>query len=216
MTSSLALFAWLVAAHGYIEVGPHEHFDDARETIQKREFWVLRDPAQPSVSRQEARERGAISYRVLIEVGLEGDLAEWVHSVNTVLADSRGWKAAGRELLAVSDRARLTVLLARPATVDRLCKPLRTNGEYSCGRRARASLNLTRWREGTKSWGEDVLGYRVYMINHEVGHLLGMPHRPCKGEGKVAPVMLQQTFGLDGCEAAGWPNKKEINWLRGD
>lgn len=214
MTTGLTLLAWIVAAQTYIDAGAAEDLTAGRERIAGREFWVLRDPDHPNVSREQLRARHGIGYRILIEVGLEAELPEWVTTVGTVLADPRGWAPGGRPLLPVADHERITVLLARPRTVDRLCKPLRTKGEYSCGRNARASLNLTRWREGIDAWGEDIAGYRVYMVNHEVGHLLGMPHRPCPGEGEPAPVMLQQSFGLDGCEARGWPSAEEIDWLR--
>lgn len=214
MSAASMLFAWLLAAHSYIDVGPDEGFIDARERIEQRDFWVLRDPEHPAITIKEARERGAIGYRVLIEVGLEDELPEWVRTVNSVLADERGWKGAGRELVPVSDHARFTVLLARPRTVDRLCSPLRTKGKFSCGRASRATLNLTRWREGIDTWGEDIAGYRLYMVNHEVGHLLGVPHQRCGAEGEAAPVMLQQTISLDGCEPRGWPTVKEISWLR--
>ena len=64
------------------------------------------------------------------------------------------------------------------------------------------------------TWGEDVAGYRLYMVNHEVGHLLGVPHKRCGAQGQPAPVMLQQTISLDGCEPQGWPTGEEISWLR--
>lgn len=210
----MTLFAWLLAAHSYIDVGPDEGFIDARERIEGRDFWVLRDPDQPALTPAEARERGAIGYRILIEVGLEDELPEWVRTVNGVLADDRGWKAAGRELVPVTDHARFSVVLARPRTIDRLCSPLRTIGKFSCGRGGRAALNLDRWREGIDTWGEDIEGYRLYMVNHEVGHLLGVPHKRCTGAGDSAPVMLQQTISLEGCEPRGWPTEAEIDWLR--
>lgn len=214
MTLNLWLLHWLLSARAFLAVDASEHVDSAQEQIENRDFWVLRDPARPSVSWREAHERRALGYRVLVEVGLEREVPSFVRTVGAVLDDPRGWRAAGLEFVPVSDGERLTIVLARPRTVDRLCRPLRTRGEYSCGRERRATLNLARWREGAETWGNELAGYRVYMVNHEVGHLIGMPHVRCVGEGEPAAVMLQQTMSLDGCEARSWPMASELARIR--
>ena len=60
----------------------------------------------------------------------------------------------------------------------------------------RVILNAARWVRGALSYQGDVGSYRPYMINHEVGHALGLDHQPCPAEGAPAPVMMQQTFGI--------------------
>jgi hypothetical protein len=211
---SLSLLTWVLAARTYLELGADQTIASAREQINGREFWVLHDPARPTVAWREAREHDAIRYRLLIEVGLEDLLGTWVATVGAVLDDERGWRAGGREFMRVDDHEHFSVVLARPDTVDRLCKPLRTGGVYSCGRNGRATLNELRWRYGTETWGDEVAGYRVYMVNHEIGHLLGMPHRDCHEQGEPAAVMVQQTMSLDGCTTAGWPASFELDALR--
>ncbi|PRQ10010.1 DUF3152 domain-containing protein [Enhygromyxa salina] len=214
MSLNLWLLHWLFSVRALFVVGADEALDAAQEDILGAKFWVLRDPAQPSVTAEQVRERNAIGYRVLLEVGLEQELPSFPRTVTDVLADARGWQGIGRELVRVESNARFDVLLARPDTIDQLCAPLRTRGEYSCGRERRAALNLARWREGTPTWGDDVRGYRNYMINHEVGHLLGMPHQRCPEAGGPAAVMQQQTMELDGCVAHGWPLPVEVDKLR--
>ena len=103
----------------------------------------------------------------------------------------------------------ITILLARPRSVDRLCVPFKTGGWLSCAMMRRANLNFDRWKKGAKTWGDDILGYRSYLINHEVGHLLGLKHFPCEAPGDPAPVMLPQTKFLKGCKANGVPNETE-------
>jgi hypothetical protein len=213
VTLNLWLMHWLLSARAFFAVGGEDGFEAAREHVRGRDFWVVRDPARPSVPRREARGRRVFGYQILVEVGLEDELPQFVRTVGTVLEDPRGWQAAGIEFVPVERNPRLSIMLARPRTVDRLCWPLRTGGEYSCGRKHRAALNLDRWREGAEPWGDEVAGYRVYMVNHEVGHLIGMPHAECDEPGQPAAVMLQQTMGLEGCEAQPWPLESELDHL---
>ncbi|KIG14896.1 putative membrane protein [Enhygromyxa salina] len=214
MSLNLWLLQWLLSARALFVVEPEQALQAAQEDILGAKFWVLRDPARPSVTPAQARQRHAIGYRVLLEVGLESELPDWLRTVDEVLADPRGWQGIGREFVRVESNARFSVLLARPSTIDLLCAPLRTGGVLSCGRKGRAALNLTRWREGTPTWGDDVEGYHLYMINHEVGHLLGMPHQRCPEAGGPAAVMQQQTIELDGCTPHGWPSPTEVERLR--
>lgn len=214
MHLSLWLLQWLLSAKAYLALAPEQPIEAALEQIQGREFWVLNDPNRPTVPWREARSQTAVGYRLLIERGLEDQLLPWVETVGAVLEHERGWKAAGRELVRVDAHEHFTILLARPRTVDRLCKPLRTGGVYSCGRNGRASLNELRWRTGVASWGDELEGYRAYMINHEVGHLLGMAHRKCHAPGEAAAVMVQQSKSLGGCAPSSWPAEFELEQLR--
>jgi len=66
-------------------------------------------------------------------------------------------------------------------------------------------INDRNWRNATAAWTGSLAGYRTYLINHEVGHWLGLGHFSCPSPGATAPVMLQQSISLDGCEPNGWP-----------
>ena len=146
------------------------------------------------------------TFAVEVEKGLPGEDGDFVDAVEEILGDPRSWGNDGdRSLQRVDgDDADIRVLLAAPDTVDQLCAPLRTNGFVSCANGNRAIINQNRWVSGVDDFGDDLETYRIYLINHEVGHTLGHGHVNCPGEGETAPVMQQQTLGLQGCEANGW------------
>ncbi|MBB2900156.1 hypothetical protein FHR75_000944 [Kineococcus radiotolerans] len=124
-----------------------------------------------------------------------------------VLNDPRGWGAGGTTSFARTDGdAEIRLVLATPDTSAALCRPLRTMGTLSCRTGDAAVLTWYRWVEAIPDYGEDRTGYRQYVVNHEVGHALGHGHDPNPGPGRLAPVMMQQTKGLDGALPNPWPN----------
>ena len=149
----------------------------------------------------------AAPYVVEVEGGLGVDPAAFAREVEQVLADPRSWGAGGRRALQRVDGGDVAfrVALVSPATTDRLCAPLDTNGYFSCGTGGRAVLNAARWLTGANAYPGPLPAYRQYLVNHEVGHLLGHGHEPCPGPGAPAPVMMQQSKGLEGCTAGSWP-----------
>lgn len=152
-----------------------------------------------------------VRYTVEVEGGLGVDAAEVAATVQSVLLDSRGWqKVDGVRFVNVTpaqakagDHVDIRVTLASPGLTDQLCAPMRTLSQVSCWNGERSVLNFRRWALGDDSYGDDIARYRIYQINHEVGHGLGHQHRSCPGKGKRAPIMVQQTLSLGGC--APWP-----------
>lgn len=160
------------------------------------------------------RTAGAVTYTIMIERTLSDRAAEFSAKVDAVLGDARGWNNAGLTLVRVNEGADVTVLLAKPSTVDKLCAPLNTGGVLSCTARRRAVLNFYRWTRGAASWPDDLDGYRGYLINHEVGHLLGARHVRCPAPGQPAPVMMQQTKRVTPCVPSNTPRPSEIAALK--
>jgi hypothetical protein len=146
---------------------------------------------------------GARRLLVLVEGGLPVNRRVFARWVSGTLRDPRSWGVPVAPVAA--EPADLRVALARPGLTDALCAPLQTRGAYSCGIHGRAVLNFERWRDGAKPWEDDLAGYRRYLVNHEVGHLLGRVHEPCPTPGARAPVMMQQTKGVGGCRPNAWP-----------
>jgi hypothetical protein len=153
--------------------------------------------------------RGALrTYVVEVEEGVPIDPAAFAAAVDATLADPRGWTAPGDVSLrrvGPEDGPSFRVRLATPATVDAHCAPLETKGTYSCRQGSDVMINVRRWLLGAAESRMSLEDYRHYVISHEVGHALGHSHAACPAPGAVAPVMLQQTKGLQGCRPNPWP-----------
>ncbi|WP_320069278.1 DUF3152 domain-containing protein [Micromonospora sp. RTGN7] len=148
-------------------------------------------------------------YRVLVEQNTGQDADAFAATVDQVLGDPRSWIASGQlrvQRIADAD-ADFTVYLATPATSERMCAfgGLSTEGYTSCRLPGQVIINLARWMEAVADYGAPLEVYRTYVVNHEVGHEFGELHEACPGPGEPAPVMQQQTYGLDGCLANAWP-----------
>ena len=67
-------------------------------------------------------------------------------------------------------------------------------------------FNLENWTTIPETSGYVSLAmYRLYLINHEFGHVLGRGHDECQGANLPSPVMKQQTLGTGLCYACVWP-----------
>ncbi len=128
-----------------------------------------------------------------------------------ILNDDRGWGKAGFSFVS-DERSEFRVVLAEGSEVDQLCLPLMTYGKVSCQNGAVVALNADRWRDAVPHWTLGTETYRGYLVNHEVGHLLGQRHpKPrCPILGRPAGVMEQQTAGLEGCIGNPWPRDWEL------
>jgi len=162
------------------------------------------DPAPPA----STPELVEVRYRVEVRTP-DPAAGDFPSTVLSVLADERGWQQAGFALVPDDDAPHLLVIAEGPE-VDGLCLPYDTYGEYSCQNGPVVAFNAERWREATPQWTGDLGTYRMMLINHEVGHLLGQRHTDCPAPGEPAPVMTQQSTELDGCLPNPWPLPEEI------
>ena len=144
------------------------------------------------------------TYMVQIENGLQpsdyGGDAMFARMVDTTLANPRSWIGDGKVSFRRIDSGEpdLRISLTSPSTARELCGyqiKLETSCFYPPNKRV--ILNEARWVRGALSYEGDGLGYRQYLINHETGHGIGYEaHEPCKADGALAPVMMQQSFGV--------------------
>ena len=127
--------------------------------------------------------------------------------IPSILNDSRGWiEVTDKEFQLVDNsESEFEFIFASPEKTDELCFPLETNGIYSCRNEQQIVINYFRWINGAIDFGSDMETYRLYLINHEVGHILGWSHVGCPKEDALAPVMMQQSKSTMGCVPYGWP-----------
>lgn len=156
-------------------------------------------------------------YRVAVEKGAGEDVEEFAAAVDLALGDPRSWIGSGQlRLQRVPNNGEhdFTVYLATPQTALRMCAAgwvdIRVDGEpyTSCRAPGQAIINLARWRLSVDHFVAakiPLATYRLYVVNHEVGHELGHRHERCPRKGRDAPVMMTQTLSLDGCIANPWP-----------
>lgn len=156
-----------------------------------------------------------VRYSLEIEQGMGTDAHAVATKVFAVLHDRRGWQTQDHVRFqhvtpkeeAQGAKIDIRITLASPTLTDKLCAPAKTGSTLSCFNRGRAVLNDARWQNGAKSYGTDVAAYRIYQVNHEVGHGLGHEHAKCPAHGTAAPVMVQQTIGREGCTAWPYPTR---------
>ncbi|KGN40527.1 DUF3152 domain-containing protein, partial [Knoellia aerolata] len=168
--------------------------------------------ALPAIAAPTTHPRRTVRVGLQVERGAGVDVAEAARVVSATLGDPRGWqthdavrfRVVPPEAVAAGD-VDITIVLASPSLTDELCAPLRTRGKVSCFNVGKVVLNVRRWMQGVPGYGTDLAAYRQYMVNHEVGHGLYHGHVECPRVGAVAPVMLQQSKGLDGCRPNPWP-----------
>lgn len=149
-----------------------------------------------------------VTYQVEAEKGSGVQVGDFAKAIDATLRNPRGWTAGGdwRFQRVSGGQPDLIIRLATPDSVDEQCGAAgaNTDGYTSCRAGQYILVNLDRWYIGVPHIRGLGL-YRHYLINHEVGHGLGMGHQACPGKGETAPVMLQQTLDLDGCVANAWP-----------
>ncbi len=150
---------------------------------------------------------GALTtYTVEVEDAVGVGANQFAARVGRILADPRSWTADGSvSFQRVASGGQVRVVLATPDTVDQFCLPLNTAGQYSCHQGGVVALNSLRWLNGTENWPGPLRQFRAYAVNHEMGHAIGHGHENCPGAGQLAPVMMQQSKGLNGCLPNGWP-----------
>ena len=142
--------------------------------------------------------------------------SEFRSTAMAILTAPTGWIQSGFTFVA-DDASGLRVVLAEGPRVDELCLPLETFGTVSCQNGSVVALNADRWRKSAGDWDSTIDAYRVYLVNHEVGHLIGLrhPRSRCPAGEALSAVMEPQSNNLVSCAGNGIPLEWEIEWAAG-
>ncbi|MCP2161290.1 DUF3152 domain-containing protein [Williamsia serinedens] len=144
------------------------------------------------------------TYSIEVENGLNpadyGSDSAFGKLVDATLANPRSWIGGGAVAFRRVDAGTpdFRVSLTSTNTTRELCG-YQIKLESSCyyPPDGRVTVNEARWVRGAVSYQGDDLLYRQYLVNHEVGHAIGYEqHEPCGSQGALAPIMMQQTFGV--------------------
>ncbi|MEV5938551.1 DUF3152 domain-containing protein [Streptomyces sp. NPDC051994] len=157
-------------------------------------------------------------YAVQVEDGVDVSAKDAALDVQKILADPRSWAAHGKgRFQLVADGADVVIKIATPKTTDKLCASNGdTGGELNCEVTGGVIVNLKRWVTGSPQYDGPPAEYRHLIINHEIGHMIGYhQHMACPGAGKLAPVMMQQIKGLNGCKSNAWPYTSDGTFISG-
>lgn len=147
-------------------------------------------------------------YSVTTRGRVSADLGAFRAEVAATYADPRGWLRGHHRFREVARGGDFTVVLSQASLLPAFSREC--SSMYSCRVGRHVIINQDRWRRGSPYFPGDLTTYRRMLVNHETGHWLGRGHAYCRGAGRLAPVMQQQSKGMQGCRVNPWPLRREI------
>ena len=171
---------------------------------------ALTTPAEAGVA-----ERRVVTYSVITRGNVTASMEVFRRQAQETYDDPRGWRAGSVEFRRVRRGGDFTLVLASAAAVPSFSSSC--SAQWSCRVGRYVIINQYRWRHASVAWNRSsrtIRDYRHLVVNHETGHWLGHGHLGCPGPGRLAPVMMQQSKGLDGCRHNPWPLPREAARVR--
>jgi hypothetical protein len=139
--------------------------------------------------------------------------------VDAVLSDPQGWTQYGYtftyvdpKVAASAGKQIIEIKMCAQGEIAKHCGG--GLAELSCYvlDRNKIYLRYKNWTSGSNSQ-LPVDEYRNYVINHEVGHALGLDHAKCPGDGQPGSIMQQMSRGpthIAPCTMNVWPNPPNV------
>lgn len=155
--------------------------------------------------------RRRVTYSVETRGRITASLKLFKRYAQQTYDDPRGWRGSGVQFRRVARGGSFTLVLAEASEVPRFSSVC--SAEWSCRVGRYVIINQLRWKHASPAWNAangSLRSYRNMVVNHETGHWLGRGHAGCPRRGALAPVMMQQSKGLDGCRFNPWPTRGEL------
>jgi hypothetical protein len=156
--------------------------------------------------------RRTVTYHVETRGHITTSLEQFRAQAQATYDDPRGWRAAGIRFRQVAHGGSFTLVLAQASLVPGFSAGC--SSMWSCRVGRFVIVNQDRWKNASPAWNAAHLALRDYrhmVVNHETGHWLGLGHAGCPGRGRLAPVMQQQSKGLQGCRFNPFPTTHELD-----
>ena len=221
-TPSKVRYQWLRGKHP-VPGATEKHYEIRPEDVGVRvrvQLTVLAPGHQPlelvtkptPKVRHRVDVRRTVRYHVETRGRITTSLRQFKAQAQESYAEPRGWRGAGIRFVPVARGGAFTLVLSQASLVPRFSSAC--SSMWSCRVGRYVIINQDRWKNASPAWNAAHLALRDYrhmVVNHETGHWLGLGHASCPGKGRLAPVMQQQSKGLQGCRFNPFPTIHELN-----
>lgn len=190
-----------------VTVADFAHRLNVRVTLRRAGWFpAVRASGETSPIGHRVAVRRTFTYSIATRGSIRADLGTFTRLTAATLADPRGWRAAGFAFRRVASGGDFRLYLSAAGSLPSFGYPCSTM--WSCRVGNNVIINQDRWLNASPAWNAQGLALRDYrhmVVNHETGHWLGHRHSSCPGKGRLAPVMMQQSKGLNGCRFNPFP-----------